>query len=111
MALKICVLVLLFLTFFAALVMWLWNWLIPELFQGPRISIFQAAGLLILCKILFGGFQKAGDQVSHQKKKYWRKKFEEKVSRMNPEEREKLESRFKKWGGGDFWKKDTDCNF
>jgi hypothetical protein len=32
----------------------LWNALIPELFHGPVLSFFQAVGLVILAKVLFG---------------------------------------------------------
>lgn len=34
-------------------IMWLWNWLIPELFNGPTITFWQSAGLFILSNILF----------------------------------------------------------
>ncbi len=34
----------------------LWNWLIPELFHGPLINYWQALGLFILSKILFGSW-------------------------------------------------------
>jgi len=34
----------------------LWNWLLPPLFGWPVITFWQALGLLILCRILFGGF-------------------------------------------------------
>lgn len=35
-------------------VMLLWNELMPALFSVPPITFWQAAGLFILCKILFG---------------------------------------------------------
>ena len=38
--------------------MLLWNWLVPDLFSGPEITFWQAAGLLLLSKILFSGFNK-----------------------------------------------------
>jgi hypothetical protein len=38
----------------------LWNWLVPELFHGPVVSFWQAAGLLILSKILLSGFHHRG---------------------------------------------------
>jgi len=41
---------------FSYFVMSLWNWLIPDLFGGPLISMWQAIGLLLLSKILFGSF-------------------------------------------------------
>lgn len=51
---------------FAALVMLLWNWLMPELFGLPALTYWQAAGLIILCKILFCSF---GSCSSHSSKK------------------------------------------
>ena len=33
----------------------LWNWLLPPLFGFPRVTFWQALGLLALCRILFGG--------------------------------------------------------
>lgn len=39
----------------ATLVMLLWNALLPAIFGVQSIGFFQALGLLILCKILFGG--------------------------------------------------------
>ena len=41
-------------------VMLLWNWLLPTLFGWPRITLLQGFGLLLLCRILFGGFGKGG---------------------------------------------------
>ncbi|MBW4890317.1 hypothetical protein KXQ82_11340 [Mucilaginibacter sp. HMF5004] len=43
--------------FFAlsAIVMWLWNELMPAITHVTTISYWQAAGLLILSRILFGG--------------------------------------------------------
>ena len=38
-----------------ALVMLLWNALIPELFQGPTLNYWQAIGLLLLSQILLQG--------------------------------------------------------
>lgn len=44
-----------FVAVFGLAVMLLWNWLMPDLFGLQAISFWQAAGLLVLCKILFGG--------------------------------------------------------
>ena len=41
-------------------VKWLWNWLVPPLFGLPMISFWQALALLVLCRILFGGFGMKG---------------------------------------------------
>jgi hypothetical protein len=34
-------------------VMLLWNWLMPEIFNPPIISFWQACGLTMLCTLLF----------------------------------------------------------
>ena len=34
-------------------VMLLWNWLMPELFNLPAVTFWQAIGLNFLCTILF----------------------------------------------------------
>jgi len=40
---------------FGAAVMLLWNALMPQIFDIPQISYLQAAGLLVLARVLFGG--------------------------------------------------------
>jgi len=45
---------------FAVAVMLLWNALLPQIFALPQISYLQAAGLLILARLLFGGI---GDEM------------------------------------------------
>ncbi len=40
---------------FGYFVMLLWNWLLPPLFHAGTINYWQAFGLVILAKILFGG--------------------------------------------------------
>ena len=44
-----------FLALFGAVTMWLWNWLMPEIFKLPAIGFWQAVGILILSQILFRG--------------------------------------------------------
>ncbi|MGE5499622.1 MAG: hypothetical protein ACM3Q2_16205 [Syntrophothermus sp.] len=48
--------VILFAVLFSFLVMLLWNWLMPEIFGLKTLSFLQAAGLLVLSKIIFSGF-------------------------------------------------------
>lgn len=36
--------------------MLLWNWLMPVIFGLPALSLWQALGLLVLMRILFGSF-------------------------------------------------------
>ena len=65
---------------FCALVIWLvmalWNWLIPGLFNGPVINYWQTAGLFLLSKIFFTGI--APQSQSKRKDKSWKKKYDEK---------------------------------
>jgi hypothetical protein len=39
---------------FSAVIMLLWNWLMPHIFNCPDINFWQALGLFILCRLLFG---------------------------------------------------------
>jgi len=32
----------------------LWNWLIPDLFNGPTMTFWQAVGMNLLISIIFG---------------------------------------------------------
>lgn len=41
---------------FGFIVMWLWNWLMPEIFGLTTLTYWQAIGIFILSKIVFGGF-------------------------------------------------------
>lgn len=55
----------------------LWNWLIPDLFNGPALNFWQTAGLFLLSKILLTGVA-PGSHHSQKEKKDWKKKFHEK---------------------------------
>lgn len=41
---------------FGAVVMLLWNWLMPAIFGLITINFWQALGICVLCRILFGHF-------------------------------------------------------
>ena len=41
---------------FAVAVMLLWNWLIPAIFGLTAVNYWQALGILVLCRLLFGSF-------------------------------------------------------
>ncbi len=65
--------------------MGLWNWLMPALFGWKSIGYWQALGLIILSKILFGGFGGSGGRGG-----YRRHRMTERWKQMTPEEREKF---------------------
>ena len=50
---------------FGFTVMWLWNWLMPELFGLPMLTFWKAVGVVILSKLLFGGFGGKGGSSKH----------------------------------------------
>ena len=61
----------------------LWNWLIPELFNGPVLSFWQTVGIFFLSKILLTGVAPGSH---HNHKKDWRKKFHEKFKKTHLED-------------------------
>jgi hypothetical protein len=68
------------------IVMSLWNWLMPTLFGRPLITYWHAVGLLILSRILLGGFRgRHGPPQWH-----WRRRMMQRLEQMTPEEREKF---------------------
>jgi len=58
-----------FAALFGFAIMWLWNALLPEIFGLTTITYWQAVGILVLAKLLFGGFGSGGGSGSHKKKK------------------------------------------
>ena len=80
--------------------MYLWNWLVPVLFHGPVINIYQTFGLLLLSKILFGGFHGKGHYWKQRAADRWRIKMEAKWETMSPEERDKAREAFRNRCGG-----------
>ena len=73
----------------------LWNWLVPALFAGPAVSYWQALGLLVLSRLLFGGLRPHGGPFRHS----WHH-GRGRWKQMTPEEREHFRNRFReRWHG------------
>ena len=84
---------------FGFVVMTLWNWLLPPLFKLPQINFWQALGLFLLAKILFGGFGFGGRKWGGYNAQ-WKQRYYNKMAHMSPEERERFKSRvWEKWCG------------
>jgi uncharacterized membrane protein len=74
----------------------LWNWLLPLLFGWREITFWQALGILVLCRILFGGFGFHGSARSNV-----RRRVAERWEAMTPEERERIRQGMReRWGCG-----------
>jgi hypothetical protein len=67
------------------IVLHLWNWLLPSLLGLRQITFWQALGILLLCRILFGGFGFHGSGRSTA-----RRRAEERCRNMSAEERERV---------------------
>ena len=76
------------------LVLRLWNWLTPALFGWKPITFWQALGILVLCRILFGG---GGIRGAHRSRS--RRRMAARWDRMTPEERERFRRSFRGWWG------------
>jgi hypothetical protein len=88
-----------------SLVMLLWNALLPSLFNFPVITFWQGLGLMLLSKLLFGGFRGGGWGRGHQ----WKHKMQEKMSNMTPEEREKFKQEWRNRCGHRFGQRFDDA--
>jgi len=82
--LKIVLFAVIALTVLSAVVMGLWNGLMPTIFGWRVITFWQALGLLVLSRILFGRFGGPGGRM------HWRHRMMERWSQMTPEERDKF---------------------
>ncbi len=89
-----------------AIVLWLWNWLLPPLFGWHEITFWQALGILLLCRILFGRFGMRGGPRSGMRGRMRDRMADHVADRvagrwqaMTPEERERFRQRMReRWG-------------
>ena len=72
---------------FGLLVMGLWNAILPAVLGVKAISFVQALGILVLSKILFGGFGRGGG--FGRRRQEWKQRMEQKFGAMTAEEKEK----------------------
>lgn len=81
---------------FGFVVMTLWNAILPEVLHVSTITFAQALGILVLSKILFGGFRggwrgRNGGRMQHMRQRF---------ASMTPEERAKFKSEWRSRCGG-----------
>jgi hypothetical protein len=63
----------------------LWNWLLPPLFGWREITFWQALGMLVLCRILFGGRGWHGFGRNN-----FRRRMQGRCENLTPEERNRF---------------------
>jgi len=91
---KVVFMVLVFIAFataLSAIVMYLWNAILPDAVGVKPLTFWKAAGLLLLAKILFGGLGRIFGGKRYARRKEWRKKW----MQMSPEERREAKMRWK----------------
>src|ERR1043165_2349982 len=77
---------------FGGVVMLLWNNILAQVTNVHTITFLQALGILVLSKILFGGFRGAWGGRHY----YWKQRMRNKWNNMTPEEREKFKQELQK---------------
>jgi Ca2+/H+ antiporter, TMEM165/GDT1 family len=79
---------------FGAIVMGLWNAILPNVLGVKAITFLQALGILLLSKILFGSF---GHRGGWNRGRYqWKKRMQEKLAAMSPEDKEKFKQEWRR---------------
>jgi hypothetical protein len=75
-----------------ALVMYLWNAILPDLVHVGEISLIKAIGLLVLCRLLFGSFRPRGGRP----RGWGRPNMEGRFMHMTEEEKAELKEQWRK---------------
>ncbi len=86
---------------FGGIVMLLWNNILVPVLSIHAITFWQALGILVLSKILFGGFRGGWAGKRH----YWKQRMQQKWNNMTPGEKERFKQEWQKRCGG--WKFDS----
>ena len=77
---------------FGSVVMLLWNALLPALFGLKTITFWQALGILVLSKILFGGFSRGHGHHKCHGHSHWQ---HGRWMHLSPEEKEKMRAEWR----------------
>ena len=99
---------------FTLVFMLLWNWLLPLIFGITAIGFWQALGILVLSKILFGGFggrRYWGHKRNHLGRGGHHSRIREKWLKMSDEERQEFLKHRRNFGfGRDFFENEESKN-
>lgn len=92
------------LAIFTAVVMSLWNAVLVPVLHVSIIGFWQAAGILLLSKILFGGFKGGGRWAGRGH--HWKEDIRERWANMSDEEKSRVKQEWKQrcnvWKTGRF---------
>ena len=79
-------------TVLGTVIMLLWNAILPNILGTRPINIWEAIGLLVLCRLLVGGLKRGGmGKRMYSRKKAWREKW----MHMSEEEKTEFKARWK----------------
>lgn len=93
----------------------LWNALLPAILGVSAINFWQALGLLVLSRILFGGPRgfafgrgRGGYGPPHRRagRTEWKRKMTERWQNMTPQQREQMKQQWRDKCGGGRWGRD-----
>src|SRR5499433_1696195 len=85
------------------IVLHLWNWLLPPLLGWHAIGFWQALGILVLCRILFGGlgFGPHRSGIRRRMEERFGQRMAARWANMTEEEREQFRQQMRgRWGCG-----------
>ena len=91
---------------FGIVVMLLWNWLLPSIFGIVAINFWQALGILLLSKILFGSFGHGRRFGGHRYNRH--NHLREKWMKMSEEERKEFLKHRRHFGFGEGFCRDEE---
>lgn len=80
----------------SAAVMFLWNALLPEILGISTITYWQAMGIMVLCKILFGSFHNRFSHSNYNRQYNRRKELAEIWTRMTPDQKQRMKQELNK---------------
>ncbi|MFT3870138.1 MAG: hypothetical protein QM715_16950 [Nibricoccus sp.] len=93
-----------FLALFTYVVYALWNGVLTEVLAVKAISYWQALGILVLAKILFGGFpHRRGGPCGHFREHLMSKRWESSTPEEREKMREEMRRRFGDWPHPPSW--------
>lgn len=84
----------------ASAVMWLWNHVLIEVVQVRPVSFWQAAGLMVLSRLLFGHFPGRGGRWGNGNNRFAGPSWKAKWQQMSDVEKAHFREQWRKRRGG-----------